>query len=755
MSEWLPTACNLCECNCGIEIQLGGEGDRHFTKIKGDKRHPGSEGYACEKPHRLDFYQNSKDRILNPLRRKADGSFEEIDWDTAIREIAAKLSAVRDEHGGDKIFYYGGGGQGNHLPGAYSGATLSVLGNQYRANALSQEKTGEMWVSGKMVGAGTRADFENCEVAVFVGKNPWQSHGIARARVTLKQIAANPDRAMIVIDPRRTETAAMAEFHLQVKPGTDAWLLTAMAAILVQEELMNDEWIAEHTSGVEQVLPLFQDVDVAAYCKVSGVDEDLVRRAVRRIAEAKSVAVAEDLGVQMNRHSTLVSYLQRMLWMLTGNFAKEGTCQIFTSLIPLAGGGGALSGPRGSRKSPVAGARIISGLVPCNVIPEEILTDHPNRYRAMIVESGNPAHSLADSQRMREALQALDLVVVIDVAMTETAKEADYVLPVATQFEKWEATFFNFEFPNNVFHLRKPLLAPPATVLTEPEIHARLVEAMGAMPEDALARLNAALPKGRKQFGEEFFTLISERPELFKLAPVLLYRSLGPTLPDGAASASILWAGSHICAQTYPESVRQAGFEGEGLEVGEALFDAILKGHSGVVFTHSEPEESWKRVRLPEQRINLAIPELFEEIQGLSTEEAPGSSKEFPFLLSAGERRSFTANTILRDPEWRKKDMGGALRVSPVDAERLGLDTGGHAKLITKRGAAKVLVEVFDGMQAGHISLPNGLGLSYPDAEGEQVLAGVAPNELTAAEDRDWLAGTPWHKSVPARLEAA
>jgi anaerobic selenocysteine-containing dehydrogenase len=114
----------------------------------------------------------------------------------------------------------------------------------------------------------------------------------------------------------------------------------------------------------------------------------------------------------------------------------------------------------GGRRTPVTGARVIGGLTPCNVIPEEILTDHPKRYRAMLVESGNPAHSLADSTRMREALAALDLVVVIDVAFTETARLADYVLPVASQFEKAEATFFNFEFPHNYFHVRKALMPP-------------------------------------------------------------------------------------------------------------------------------------------------------------------------------------------------------------------------------------------------------------------------------------------------------
>ena len=141
--EWKSTACILCECNCGIEVQLGGEDGRRFTRIRGDKQHPLSKGYACEKANRLDFYQNGRDRITSPLRRRPDGSFEEIDWDTAIREVAEKLAAVRDEHGGDKIFYYGGGGQGNHLPGAYSRSTLAALGSVYKSNALAQEKTGE------------------------------------------------------------------------------------------------------------------------------------------------------------------------------------------------------------------------------------------------------------------------------------------------------------------------------------------------------------------------------------------------------------------------------------------------------------------------------------------------------------------------------------------------------------------------------------------------------------------------------------
>ena len=206
-------------------------------------------------------------------------------------------------HGGESIFYYGGGGQGNHLGGAYSGATLRALGARYRSNALAQEKTGEFWVDGKMLGTMVRGDFEHAEVALFIGKNPWQSHGFPHARTTLKEIANDPDRALIVIDPRRTETAELADIHLAVRPGTDAWCLAALLAVLVQEGLVDRAWLAEHAVGLDEV-----EADRSAHCRrrrlrrgVRRATRTLLRATARRIAAAASVAVFEDLGIQMNR----------------------------------------------------------------------------------------------------------------------------------------------------------------------------------------------------------------------------------------------------------------------------------------------------------------------------------------------------------------------------------------------------------------------------------------------------------------------
>ncbi|MEQ1699487.1 MAG: molybdopterin dinucleotide binding domain-containing protein, partial [Ilumatobacteraceae bacterium] len=578
---------------------------------------------------------------------------------------------------------------------------------------------------------------------------PWQSHGFPHARTTLKEIANDPARAIIVIDPRRSETAELAVegggFHLQVKPGTDAFCLSAMVAVLVQEGLVHSDWVRDHVADWQQLVGEFSSLPVGEYAARCGVEESQLRAAVRRLAAAESVAVFEDLGVQMNRHSTMNSWLEKLLWILTGNFAKPGSQYMPSALIALIRG----DGPKGEgRVSPVVGAKIISGLVPCNVVPDEILTDHPARYRALLVESGNPMHSIADTQRMREALRALELVVVIDVALTETAREAHYVLPAQTQYEKWEATFFNFDFPQNVFHLRKPVVSPPDGPLPEPEIHARLVEALGAYDPADLEPLHAAAAAGREAYAAAFFEATATNAALGAVAPVVMYRTLGPTLPHGAASAAVLWGAAHRCAMSFEGSVRRAGFTGEGLALGESLFEGIVNGHHGVAFTLDEWDDVPTRVRTDDGLIHVYVPEMVEELRGLA-DEAPLTSAVWPLLLSAGERRSFTANTIIRDATWRKRDAEGALRVSAADAAAAGVADGAVARLTTPRGAAQVRVEISEMMQPGHVSLPNGMGL---DEGGDRV--GVAPNELTSSADRDWIAGTPWHKSVPARLEA-
>jgi len=815
---WQKSACILCECNCGLEIQVL---DGRLAKIRGDKEHVSSQGYTCEKPLRLDKYQSSRDRITSPLRRREDGTYEEISWDTAITEIASRLKGIQHEHGGERILFYSGGGQGNHLPGAYGQSLRSALGTKYYSNALAQEKTGEAWVDANLYGGHTKGDVEHTEVALFLGKNPWQTHSFPRARPVLKEIAKDPARSMIVLDPRRSETAAMADFHLQVKPGTDAWCLAAMLGVIVQERLTDDTFIGEHTHGAEEVLAVLREVPVEEYAATCGVDVELIRAAARRFATAKSAMTYEDLGTQQAPNSTLTSYLNKLLWILTGNFGKPGTMAIhswFASLagappadprrkprkqagpmqrlakkamaagvgagasglsrgVPLAAGvaggvtnavaarlleqmapvmSGQLSAdayPRSERSTPVTGARIIAGMIPANSIAEEILTDHPDRLRAIWIDSSNPAHSLPDSERFKKAMHACDLTVVVDVAFTETAREADYVLPASTQFEKWECTFFNTEFPHNSFQLRAPLLDPTPGTLSEPEIYARVVRELGVVDEKVLDRMRTALKAGPDAFALAFFSAAAADPSLMKMAGYVLYETLGPSLPDGARSAAVLWGLAQLCVLTYPESTARAGFDGPLMQAGQKLFEAVLRERAGVTFTLDEWSDAWSYVKRDDRRFTVAIPDLLPALRALADTPSSWTTAEFPFVLMAGERRAFTANDIIRDPSWRRRDADGALRINPADAERLGVTEDGRVRVTTETGSAEVGVEITDIMQAGHVSLPNGLGTDYPDEDGKRRRTGVALNELSGATLRDPIAGTPWHKYVPARLE--
>lgn len=245
---------------------------------------------------------------------------------------------MRDRWGGPSIFYYGGGGQGNHLVGSYGASTRAALGSVFSSNALAQEKTGEFWVDHMLFGTGVSGNYQQAEVAVFVGKNPWQSHGFQRARPILRDIAADPNRALVVIDPRRTETAEMADYHLHLRPGTDAFCLAAILGVLVQEDLINPDFIRERTQNSEELFAVLNDVPVADYCGRARLSEALVRDVARRIARASSVSVYEDLGIEQSLHSTLNSYLEKLLFAVTGNIGKPGGMNAGTGLTGLFNG---------------------------------------------------------------------------------------------------------------------------------------------------------------------------------------------------------------------------------------------------------------------------------------------------------------------------------------------------------------------------------------------------------------------------------
>ncbi|MGZ3440714.1 MAG: molybdopterin dinucleotide binding domain-containing protein, partial [Polyangia bacterium] len=268
--------------------------------------------------------------------------------------------------------------------------------------------------------------------------------------------------------------------------------------------------------------------------------------------------------------------------------------------------------------------------------------------------------------------------------------------------------------------------------------------------EADLAPLRDAAGRGRAAYAQTFMARVMSDPRLGPQAPVLLYRTMD--LPAELKEGAVVFGLALRAVMQSAASIARAGFGGSPLEAADRLFSAILENPSGVVFAVDEWPDVLRRIATPDRKIHLDLPDLRTELDKLIHGGATVEDRAFPFVLSAGERRSFTANTIIRDPSWRKKDPAGALRISPADAAELGVVAGDPVRLTTRTGSAVVTVEVTDRMQRGHVSLPNGLGVGYPTGSAVSP-TGVAPNELTALEDRDPFVGTPWHKHVPARIE--
>jgi anaerobic selenocysteine-containing dehydrogenase len=752
-SNWHKSACNLCYVNCGLEIEVVGSGtDARIGRVRGDAEHPRTRGYLCNKAQGIASYVHHGDRLTTPLRRRADGGHDAISWDTAIEEIAARLRALVADHGPEAIALYGGGGQGNHAGGAFSIAFLRGLGSHHVFNSLAQEKTGDFWVNGHLFGAQTchsAEDIEHCDLLLVLGANPWLAHGFTNARQQINAIVKDPARKLVVIDPRRSETAAHADLHVAVRPGGDAYLLAALLATLIREGIVDEAFLAEHTTGYEAVKACLLDVPVARFAAAADVPLATVQQLAQMIAASKAMVVRAELGIQMGRHSTLNSYLEKLLYLITGHFGRRGTNVLHGWLQPLWGNG------RGQRYAPL-GIEVIAGLLPPNLLAEAIESDHPERLRALWVDSSNPFNTVADTQRLEAARERLDLVVAVDVAYTETAALADYVLPASSQFEKGEYTLFSFEYPTNYFHLRRPLLPPLPGTLPEPEIYLRLAEALDLLPgADALATVTAAARVGQRAFGDAFEALLREHPKGAPAAALLLYATLGQTLPDGTAAAAPLWASAQRLSRTRPGAVSRAlglASEQDPRVLGERLFEALIAAPSGLAF--SIDESVWDLIETTDRRVHLAIPTLLDALAALDADDAQPSI-DYPYVLSAGQRRLQNVNQILRAPFFRKRDPDGALQIHPDDLAALGVDEDGWVIVESQRGELVARARLDDGLRRGYVTLPHGYGQAYPAADGTRRVCGPRINLLTDAASRDPVAGTPFHKYVPVRLRAA
>jgi anaerobic selenocysteine-containing dehydrogenase len=745
MGDWKKTSCVLCGQNCGLEVLVE---ENRIAGVRGDKENPRSEGYVCRKGMNVAHYQRHAQRLTRPLRRVGN-SFQEISWDQALDEVASRLIGIVNEHGPRSFAYMGGGGQGCHFEAAFGVALMRGLGSQYHYNPIAQELTGLFWVNGRCLGKqylSTVPDDKETDLLLAIGWNGWMSHQMPQARRHLKRISGDPGKLLVVVDPRRSETAQRADIHLPIRVGTDALFTRAMIAIILAEGWENSAYIEKHVSGFDQIRQWFSGFDAKAALEVCELDYEQVREVARLFATRKS-SMHSDLGILMNRHSTVTSYLELILMAVCGRIGVPGG-NIIPGTIMAMGSHSDERNPKTWRTA-ATGFPAIMGYFPPNVMPEEILAESPDRLRAVLVSGANPLRSYADTTAYEKAFAELDLLVTFEVAMSETAVLSDYVLPVRSGFEKWDGTFFPWTYPEVYFQMRRPVVEPEGEPLEEGEVYTGLAERLGLLPTIPNSLAEAA--KGeRSEFLLALMGFLQENPKAMRVTPFLLAKTLAPQL--GSTHLAALWGLLQTAPAVFRENAARAGFS-PGPNQGEALFQAILDHPEGLWIGKCDPSDNLTSLKTEDGKVQVHIPELADWMKSIvpaAEAEALRRDERFPLILMAGRHTDMNANTLMRNPAWNEGRRACTLAMHPDDAGSLGLEDGRMVRVTTEAGAAEVELEVTDTAKTGHVVIPHGFGLDY----GGEVY-GANVNRLAKNTHRDRLAATPLHRYIPCRVEPA
>lgn len=742
--SWNKTSCALCGVNCGLEVQV--ENNR-IVKVKPDKENPRSEGYVCRKGLNVAFHQHNADRLTHPLKRVGN-EYKQISWDEAIGEISTQLKQILDRNGPRSLAWMLSG-QGCHFGLAFAGRFGNMLGSQYSYSALGQEHTGRFWAHGLTLGSQALSfvtDYKNTEMLMAVGWNPLMSHGTPQARRKISKLAKSDDVLMVVVDPRISETAKIADVHLALRPGTDALLLRSMISIILKEGWHNQEYIDQHVNGFDEMLPWFDDFDVKAALKVCELDYNKVYEVCREFASRRS-CLKDDLGILMNRHSTLVSYLLVVILAVCGRIGVPGG-NYFPSRLA---GGAVHSDPDDPNTWRTAETNIpaIQGMFPPNVMPEEIMSDNPDHLRAVFVLGSNPLRSYADTTAYEEAFKKLDLLVTIEMVMSETAALSHYVLPAKSAYESYDTTFFTSTFPEVFFQMRRPVIVAEGDQKEAGESFVLLADAMGLIPEIPESVYTAARNGCTREFRDTLMEYVMENPNVMDALMFVVAKTLGKEMDS--VNLAALCAMLQARPPSAQEEAARVGFA-SGPDQGLDLFQAIMDHPEGLWVGKGDPEKNLENLATDDGRIKLYVPDFedwINQIDPVEEEEKLDMDETFPFILMAGRHMDMNANTNMRDPAWNKERRACTLAMHPGDAEEYGFSDGQMVRVITEAGEETIEVEVTNSAREGQVIIPHGFGLIY-----DGVKYGANVNRLTKNTNRDRIAATPLHRYVPCRIEA-
>lgn len=431
-------ACNLCEAICGLEIKTQGD---QVLSIKGDKNDPLSRGYICPKGTAMEDIYTDPDRLRKPVKRQADG-WAEISWEEAFDTVAEKLVAVQEQHGQNAVAFYAGN-PNVHNYGSMTHASVlrKAVQSKIHFSATSLDQLPHHLTSYSLYGHQSLIpvpDIDHSNYMLIIGGNPLASNGSIMTSPDIpKRLKAIQQRGgrFIVIDPRRTETAEIADQHLFIRPGTDAWLLMAMLNTLFAEDLINTGHLTDLLVGIDEVGSACESFTPELAEQHTGVAAEQIRQLARDMANIEGAACYGRMGVSVQVYGTLCQWAIQMINTLTNSLDVRGGIMASSPAFGFIKPGESGAGHFAAFHSRVSGLPEFAGELPATVMAEEMLTEGEGQIRGLITTAGNPVLSAPNGNLMDKALAGLDFMVSIDFYINETTQHADIILPPTSALE--------------------------------------------------------------------------------------------------------------------------------------------------------------------------------------------------------------------------------------------------------------------------------------------------------------------------------
>jgi anaerobic selenocysteine-containing dehydrogenase len=688
-------ACNLCEAICGLEFRVRGN---EILSIRGDEADPLSHGHICPKAVALKDIYEDPDRLRKPMRRTGD-RWEELGWDAAFDLVAEKLLAVHKAHGANSVAAYLGN-PSVHNYGVMTSASnfLGPLKTRSRYSATSVDQLPHqllaMWMYGHQLMVPI-TDIDRTNYFLVLGANPMASNGslmtVPAFRNRLKALQARGGK-MVVLDPRRSETAQVADEHHFIRPGTDAAFLAALLKTILDENLSRPGRVGEFTNGLAESARAVQALDMSALARYCDIDANIIQRIAREFAQTDGAACYGRMGVSTQRYGTLCQWLIQLINLFTGNLDREGGMLFPQPALDLVHNPASKPGHFGQWKSRVRGLPEFGGELPVAVLAEEIETPGEGQVRALISIAGNPVLSTPNGRRLDRALASLDFMVSVDLYLNETARHAHVILPPtsALEHDHYDLIFQHFAVRNT-------------------------------------ARFNTPLfdkPEGTRHDWE-------------------IFAALGARIAAGL--------GQPVRPAPRPDQIVDMG-----LRIGphKLSLDQLKQHPHGIDLGALKPSLPQRLIHA-DKRIHAAPPELLQELAAFAATLATAPVTGELRLIGRRHVRS-NNSWMHNFHRLVKGEARHQLLMHPADLGARGLADGEDVRVRSRAGEVLVEVKASDDMMPGVVSLPHGWGHSREGTRLgiAEAHAGASNNDLTDENFLD-ISGNAALNGVPVSVERA